>query len=333
MDSDRFDDLVKRIGANSSRRRVLASLLGAAGASFGLGRASAATRKRSVGNSCNVNSDCITNLCVQESRTRKICHCVSAADCPAATDPCHTGACLPNGYCGMTVNFNAPCDDADACTTNDVCQADGSCAGAAIECGANASCTGGVCSCDGGAAATCTTGSCCPVGQICGPGDVCSPPLDSGNACNEGQDCVSGLCCPAGSAQAGLCGYDVGQACPNGSNNACCSGTCVDGFCQASKGDAGAACDPGDVADCNAGLNCCTDDVSPTGVACVDTNTSNTHCGACNAPCTGFTTCGGGGTPGVCGCRATGQQCDLDNPWACCSLTCGGPIGGPYTCE
>jgi hypothetical protein len=132
MDGPRFDDLARSLGRARSRRSVLGALAGAALAAAGVGRGEAA-RLRSVGNACASNTDCASNLCVAETRTRKICHCRSAADCPAVSGQCQTAACLPDGYCGAgPAALGTPCDDGNPCTVGDSCQ-DGICVAGAPE--------------------------------------------------------------------------------------------------------------------------------------------------------------------------------------------------------
>ena len=111
MDGDGFDDLARRLGVARSRRGVLKTLavgsLASVASMVGARSASAGARRRSVGNACRVNADCASNLCVSQSRTRKICHCQSAADCPGANDACHSPVCQTDGTCAKV---NAPVD-------------------------------------------------------------------------------------------------------------------------------------------------------------------------------------------------------------------------------
>jgi hypothetical protein len=53
---------------------------------------------------------------------------------------------------------------------------------------------------------------------------------------------------------------------------------------------------------CAPGLTAC-------GGACVDTSRDSHNCGGCGHVCSGSETCGGGGTPGVCGCTDDGSAC------------------------
>ena len=184
MDGDRFDALTRALGSGRSRRSVVKALGVAALRAVGLGRlgdTAAATRLRSVGNACRVNGDCVTNLCVREGRTRSICHCHSAADCPAATHQCYTAACLTCGHCGTAVTTGAPCNDGDLCTTSDVCQASGSCHGQPVVCVASDQCH---------VAGTCDPAS----GQCSNPVKTDGAACNDGNACTQTDACQSGAC-------------------------------------------------------------------------------------------------------------------------------------------
>ena len=290
MDPHRFDRLTRALGSGQSRRGMLKSLaggaVGAALAVVGIGDAAAAIRKRSVGNSCNYNSDCASGLCVAESRTRKICHCVSAGDCPAAKDVCHSAACLPTGYCGFTVNVGAPCDDGNLCTTGDVCQADGSCAGTAVVCTALDEChDAGTCdlasgTCSNPAKANgsaCTGGICC--NGTCTDDTTTSNCGSCGNVCPAGDTCTSGTCV-AGNGGAGTClaGTDFcfGAAATNCSSSA--TGTpspsCI---CHTKvNGDMFCGTGPAVCADCNTDADCVAG--FGAGWACLDLGTNCSTC-------------------------------------------------------
>lgn len=215
MDPQRFDAFTRTLGSGQSRRRLLKTLTGGAiavvAAAVGLDR-TAAHQLRSVGNSCNTNSDCASGLCVQEGRTRKICHCVTPADCPPSTDVCHAASCSA-GACSLTVLVGAPCDDGDACTTSDVCQTDGTCAGTPVSCQALDQChlagtcdpTTGVCSNPAAPDRTsCTYHPCIgDNGNVVDPGTLC---CDAGETCQsvgdgygyctcENNDCPVGTVC------------------------------------------------------------------------------------------------------------------------------------------
>jgi hypothetical protein len=117
---------------------------------------------------------------------------------------------------------------------------------------------------------------------------------DLGSSCTAGTDCISEFCCPAGTPRQLLCGIATGEACPTGSNNACCSGSCVEGVCRdRSTGVQGVACDVGDQADCADGFTCCDNytDVGPD-FFCTDTTSDPLNCGGCSQTGTGGQICG-----------------------------------------
>lgn len=235
MDQDRFDALTRLAGAGRSRRGLVklagAALFGAA--SLGRFGAAEARAKRAAGNSCGTNSDCASGLCVQESRTRKICHCRSAGDCPVG-DVCNTPVCQPNGYCGVTVNVGVACDDGSLCTLNDVCQPDGSCQGAPV-----------VCESDNNA---CTADVCDPATGLC-----VHPPID----CDDGNDCTVDTCDSVLGCQHAPAAD--GTLCDNGGgagSGYCQSGACVElhPACVAQYPDYFVNCPPGQI--CYGGSTC-----------------------------------------------------------------------------
>jgi hypothetical protein len=80
-------------------------------------------------------NDCASgDLCVLESFCQAgSCTAGEQVDCSWMNGECSTGSCNPQtGECvEQNVANNTPCDDLDACTTNDVCSA-GSCAGTPV---------------------------------------------------------------------------------------------------------------------------------------------------------------------------------------------------------
>ncbi len=140
-----------------------------------------------------------------------------------------------------------PCDDADPCTTEDVC-AQGACSGAPVECDVEGPCiTGASCqpdpetgfacvltfapdgaSCDDGDFCTmddvCKKGGCtpgvevlCPLGEECQADAACDPatggcvssPALDGTACEDGLPCTLGDSCLEGLCTAGACALNL----------------------------------------------------------------------------------------------------------------------------
>jgi hypothetical protein len=197
VDEGRFDSFARAVAAPDSRRRLLAVLLGGAVGLVGVRRGEAsAAGKRSAGNSCKLNADCASGLCVQEGRTRKICHCATVTDCPTPRDPCLVAACTAQGACGA-----APvvCPTGQTCcggvckgATNAPCSIDGDCCSG--DCGAlngNACCP--VCPID------CFCGTSQDRGNLCTNGETSNRCIDS-TGCQATEACMGGVCtttCPS----------------------------------------------------------------------------------------------------------------------------------------
>lgn len=134
----------------------------------------------------------------------------------------------------------------------------------------------------------------CPAGSVPAAGGRCicknsgRPPVNGSctsgggpGGCGAGQTLCGATCVDASSdpANCGACGRPCAPT-NNATGVACLAGQCWV-----------ASCAPG-FADCNAtGFDGCETQLG-----------TNQNCGACGDACTGRTTCGGGGTPGVCGC-------------------------------
>ena len=115
-------------------------------------------------------------------------------------NPCTDDGCDPTTEkCSFLAN-TAPCDDGDACTTDDACK-DGACAaGAQTSCDDGNNCTAD--SCDAEAAACihapvaepCDDGNGCTVVDVCDNG-ACT--AGKGKDCNDGNPCTDDTCAPA----------------------------------------------------------------------------------------------------------------------------------------
>ena len=231
------------------------------------------------GTSCND-----ANACTQTDTCQAgACTGTNPVVC-SAQDQCHdAGTCNPStGVCSNPAKPNgAACDDHDACTRSDTCQA-GTCTGtnpvackALDQCHAVGTCdpTSGACSnparpdgttCDDGNACTtadhCQTGTCSGTAVVCAAPDQChdpgtcdpgtgicsNPPSADGRTCNDGNACTSGDRCVAGSCAGTPIDCDDGLSC---TDDACAQGVCqhvpVDARCDTGACAFG-ACRPGD---------------------------------------------------------------------------------------
>jgi len=150
--------------------------------------------------------------------------CVAGA--PISCDDgnsCTADYCKAGTGCSTLPRSNVPCNDNDACTTNDTCQQGRCLGGAALDCNDNNVCTADSCGVNGCSnkpvSGGCSDGSLCTIGDTCVAGrcesgtpkvcadsdsctiDSCMPEtgaclntrLASGSVCEDGEECTG---CP-----------------------------------------------------------------------------------------------------------------------------------------
>jgi hypothetical protein len=245
---------------------------------------------RPNGTSCTDNSACTLGDTCQSGT----CHSGTAVTC-TASDQCHNvGTCNPaTGVCSNPVKPGTPsCNDGNACTQDDKCQAGVCVGGVAVICAALDQCH--------------DVGTCDPV-----TGDCSTPPLSAGTVCRPaaGPCDVEEICdgtgsdCPAdGFAQAsqecrpaaGTC--DVAEVC-SGTSADCPPDIvlAVGTRCRPSVG----SCDPAELCDGSSGV-CPADERIPDGTGCDD-----------QSACTANDQCQGGkcvGEPAIT-CPPSGEAC------------------------
>ncbi|MGM0575234.1 MAG: hypothetical protein ACQEXJ_05850 [Myxococcota bacterium] len=219
------------------------------------------------GDLCTTGDTCAEGECVSGSPV----DCQDADPCTVEACDSETGACVADGFAD-----GAPCDDDDACTGEDTCQA-GACEGAPIVCDDEDLCTD----------------------DACDPLTGCTHE-DASASCADDNPCTADGC----QAETG-CTYDTasleGAAC--GTNDACVQHECVGGTCtQASETD----CFDGDP---------CTSDACDPAEGCTRDPVDDVPCDDGDA-CTGEGTCSGGscadGAPIDCadGNPCTTESCD-----------------------
>lgn len=231
--------------------------------------------------------------------------CLTAAECPGADTACRVRTCS-SGTCGFQDQDGAACDDANACTTGDVCVS-GSCQGGLpVNCDDGQECT--VDSCDA------STGAC-----------IYSPVAD-GTPCSDGSGCTVGDACLSGGCQPGLpANCDDGFSCTSdacdstGPTTFSCSSSVVPGSCFI-----GGACWASGIPN---PANPC-QDCNPTSSA---TSWSNRPAGfACDADgngCTAGDACSG---TGVC---TTGPAVNCDDGRYCTNDSCISTGPTSYSCS
>ncbi|MCB9849990.1 MAG: hypothetical protein H6817_04725 [Phycisphaerales bacterium] len=229
------------------------------------------------GDTCTVNDACSNGACIGEA----VPGCVSCTMDSECDDgyPCTVDTCnLTTFVCEYSDSMSGlSCDDGDACTTADVCDGSGGCAGIPTDCsGLDSVCTMGACNATTGACevvpasngAACDDGNPCTVGDVCVAGTCTSTPLncDDGNPCTA-DACVAGACqqtpltgnaCTDGDSCTVSDVCDAGGSCTgipvdcSGLDTQCTVGVCFSGIgCQSSPLPDGLGCDDGIAATIN----------------------------------------------------------------------------------
>lgn len=284
----------------------------------------------SDGDACTQGDSCVSGACFGVA---KLCD---------DNNPCTADSCDPVSGCTHTPVTGTPCNDGNACTTVDTCQA-GTCVGSSplpcddgIFCNGTETCSptlgcqvgtpvvcvddGRTCTaefCDEGlkACRTVVQDSLCSNGLFCDGVEKCDPTNPSSNAttgCVAGaaQVCNDGIACTADTCNESL------KKCTFTTNNAACSdGNACNGteLCDALTG-----CKAGTPVVCNDGVYCTTDSCNPATGACTFAPT-NTLCDN-GIYCDGAEVCDPAGAPGPNGCKPgpavtcapTGTQCSVN---------------------
>ena len=278
------------------------------------------------GNDCTIGDHCLDGACLS-----------TGTDICDDANPCTTDYCDPALGCQHTDN-TIPCDDGDACTTQDTCF-EGACVGVTAVCDDNNPCTDDTCAPETGCvytnntepcddANTCTTDDTCAGGICTGTGD-----LD----CDDQNPCTKDICLPDGG-----CDYEnlTGPVCDD--EDPCTIGdACVDGTCG-----------QGEPKNCD-DLNPCTDDScddlgscvhAPNTAACTDDNacTEGDHCADGVCVYDGLTDCDDGNvcTNNWCdpdlGCQSSDNTAPCDDGDACTMgdlCAAGVCAGSSITCD
>lgn len=238
------------------------------------------------GNLCTLNDTCQGGLCTSSGNV--VC---------SASDQCHNpGTCDPvTGVCSNPAKPNGTtCDDGNACTQANTCQA-GSCVGGSnVVCSASDQChDAGVCDAGTGVCSNPTKpdGTTCNDNNACTTIDACSSGACQGSSapnCNDGNFCTTDSCNPA-------------TGCVNANNTNVCtddefctfSDTCANGVCTGTHRPDGTACDDSDACTqtdtCQAGV--CTGETDICG-ACCDHSQAGGTCtdNVLSGDCTGDST-------------------------------------------
>jgi hypothetical protein len=318
MDGSRFDEIARNLARGTTRRGLVAGLVGIA-AGIGAGRRGAAqVSQAQCGNMfCKDNPGVCKPGCVccvypnGNSRCRppgtcspgwETCpadrpfidpvrgcvQCLDASQCPAPSGQCQVATCTA-GVCGSAPGMAGTecraatdlCDVAEACDgSTSACPADAF-APNSVVC-RTAACTDGVAT----LAENCSgTGAACPPlrTQSCAPYHCAGTGCASG--CTDDTGCVDGYHCDSGQ-----CLLDAGLGTLCDENSDCESGFCVDGVCCNSP--CAGLCDT--CAGATPGI-CATSTCDAPGTCQVGPGTCNAQTGACEySPAQDEASCGTG---------------------------------------
>ncbi|MBK8253504.1 MAG: hypothetical protein IPK82_12660 [Polyangiaceae bacterium] len=208
--------------------------------------------------------------------------CTQSSECSALNMGCIVGVCEEGKCVSKPAGDFEPCDDGNACTTNDQCS-EGTCVGLQKSCGVAPPCKVNLCNPDTGQCEEkagsdnsqcddgdpCTTSGLCKNGicnkgpqidcslfntdctkGVCEPGVGCkSTPAFDGFACDDGLFCTIQEVC-----QGGACGGGIPLPCnpPGGCFVAVCDE--FSNSCKPMPGNDGLACDDGNM--CTSGTVC-----------------------------------------------------------------------------
>jgi hypothetical protein len=245
---------------------------------------------------CTTGEICIVGVCAGGGPT----------DCTGLDNQCETGVCneTTNACEPQPANEGFPCDDGNACTSNDTCST-GICAG-----GIPPNCDdGNVCtadSCDdllGCQNIPVADGSACGDGSVCNGAELCQAGICTAGTpidCNDGNACNVDTCDPISGC--------VHTPVPNGAG-------CDDGFfCTVGETCTSGTCGGGAARDCSPLDDQCNDGVCDDAVdSCVQQPTNEGIACDDSVFCTTGETC----VSGVCGagsltdCSVLDDQCNL----------------------
>jgi hypothetical protein len=164
------------------------------------------------GNACTTNDTCSAGKCVGGA----------PPSCDDA-NPCTTDTCDSVKGCVHADNTD-PCNDNNACTTNDTCSG-GTCNGATVNCDDSNVCTTDTCNTNTGCVHTPLTATSCDDGNACTVNDTCSAGTcvaGTKKNCNDSNPCTTDSC-------------DTNTGCVHTNDNSmCCSNgyQCSNGKCS-----------------------------------------------------------------------------------------------------
>jgi len=172
------------------------------------------------------------------------CGCIADSDCVGIGTQCLDAKCnTATNTCFTEPKAGEPsCDDGNTCTQDDICDANGICAGSSYTCDDGLSCTANVCDGSGGCTHPVLTdfclieGACQADGQAhptdpclaCDPASSSSWSPNAGAPCDDGDNCTNTDSCNG----SGVCTGSNSYSCPDADGLACTIESCGAGFSE-----------------------------------------------------------------------------------------------------
>lgn len=173
------------------------------------------------GNACNDKISCsLDDKCISGQCVGRLLDCNDYNDC--TKDYCELGIC----HHDHELSMNSPCNDENPCTSNDVCNHLGICAGTTIDCDDENECTLDLCTSDG----TC----------------IHPPLITTINNKTDIIKCDDGIRCTTNDHCDPIDGKCKGDLITCDDSKPCTIDRCIDGKCYNDKVKIGTPCDDGD---------------------------------------------------------------------------------------
>ena len=187
--------------------------------------------------------------------------CKTDSECPQDGDPCTSAFCDgATGKCAVKAASDA-CDDGNACTKGDVCNAGKCVSGKAVDCTDSNPCTVDACDVVSGDCGhtPAANGGACDDGDACTTQDGCLAGTCAGSikSCDDGDGCTADSCDPVTGACKNSAIVGCGAECKADADCKADGNPCTQALCDAQSGKCQAKAIVGG---CNDGDNCTTGD-------------------------------------------------------------------------
>ncbi len=282
---------------------------------------------------CKADLDCVGKAIAPACMGKPVCSagvCVIDADLAqpctetaGAFTGCALTECTPQGCVAKAKPIAGPCDDGNACTFGDICNAQGLCSGVtAVSCDDGNACTLDNCTeVNAGCVHTLDlvqNGKACDDGNPCTTGETCQSAkcLSSKPSCDDGNPCTADLCDSAGQGACLHKTYPDGSGCED-SDPCTLGGTCQAGNCAFALVQA-----------CDDWNPCTADSCDPAGGCLHDPPKANTP-----TTCDDGDSCTTGDTCFAGVCKGKGGACQCQQDSDCVAFEDGNACNGTLICQ